>query len=77
LALAIVAFISLLGMEKSLLAAVLAIIALRGAPRDGAAWRSGRFALVVAGAHVVTLAVILFLFHDKLALLLGLLHKLS
>lgn len=78
LALSVVAFLNLLGLEKSLLAAVLAVVALRGA---GSATpriiRLSRAALGVAALHVVTIVVVIVFYHDQLLRLLQLLHKLS
>jgi hypothetical protein len=76
LALAIVAFVNLLSVEKSILAAVLAIVALRGA-RGGVAVTRGRLALGIAAAHLVIAAIAFALLRDKLAELLHLLKTLG
>jgi hypothetical protein len=81
LALSVVSFLNMLGFEKSLLAMVLAVLAMRGAAPVSAAFRRGRTALVIAAVHFVTIAVLLVLFyvryHDKLPpLLQQLLQKL-
>jgi hypothetical protein len=77
LALSIVAFLNMFGMEKSILAIVLALLALQGAEPMSAAFRRSRTALVVAGAHIITIVVVLVLFHDKItSALLQLLQKL-
>jgi hypothetical protein len=77
LALSIVAFINLLGMEKSVLAIVLAILAMQGAEPAAAAYRRARTAIVIAAVHVVTIVAFLVLFHDKMIELVHALHKLS
>jgi len=77
LALSVVAFLNLLGIEKSLLAVCLAILALRGmGPSEGAA-RYGRAALIIAIIHVVTFFAVIAAFHDKLIDLIHQLQKLG
>jgi hypothetical protein len=76
LALAIVAFVNLLSLEKSILAAVLAIVALRGV-RGGVALSRGRLALGIAAAHLLIAAILFTLLRDKLAELLHLLNTLG
>ncbi len=76
LAIAVVAFINLLSMEKSILAAVLAIVAIKGAG-PGPTTRRGWLALGVAALHIVFAATVLILLHDKLARLLHLLQTLG
>jgi hypothetical protein len=73
LALALVAFVNLLSVEKSILAVVLALLALKGAPQS----RRARWALAVAGLHIVIWIVAMIVFHDKLAQLLKLLQHLG
>ena len=51
LALSIVAFINLLGIEKSILAIVLALLAMQGALPGAGVLRRGRIALVLAVVH--------------------------
>ena len=77
LALSVVAFLNLLGLEKSILAAVLAILALRSVAAGKGAIRRGQAALVLAAVHWVTMVVVIALFHDKLLQLVHLLHKLG
>ncbi len=77
LALSVVAFINLLGLEKSILAIVLATLALYGAGPAAAVLRRGRVALVIAAVHAATVLVVLAVFHDKLARLIELLQQLS
>ena len=76
-ALAIVAFINLLGFEKSLLAGVLAIMALRRGGTDLRAPRWAKPAVAIAIVHIMTVATVVVLFRDKLSQLFLLLHKLS
>jgi hypothetical protein len=76
LALSLVAFINLLGAEKSLLAVVLAVIAMRGA-RVPLVLRRSRLAIGFAMLHLLTFVVVIVLFHDKLAELLRLMHSLA
>lgn len=76
LALAILSFINLLGVEKSILALVLAVIAMYGAGgQDARRW--GRLAVVLAAVHIVAFAAVIVLFHQKLGQLILLLHKLG
>lgn len=77
LALSITAFINLLGVEKSLLAIVLAVLALRGTVQARTALRRGRAALVLAVVHVVVFAAALVLFHRQLGQLIHLLQQLG
>jgi len=77
LALSAVAFVNLLGFEKSILAGVLAILSLEGAAPAARILRRGRAALAIAAVHVVTIVAVLVLFHDKLRDLIHLLQKLS
>ncbi|HEY0106438.1 MAG TPA: hypothetical protein VGB91_10170 [Rhizomicrobium sp.] len=72
-ALAVTAFINLLGIEKSLLAGALAILALKGA----AAPRWAKLALALAAVHVAVFATAIVLLRDKFGQLFLLLHKLS
>src|SRR5476649_1432791 len=76
LAIAVVAFINVLSVEKSILAIVLALIALGGAA-PGPVRNRGRLAIVIAVAHLILFAVVVVVFHDKLALLLSLFKKLG
>lgn len=77
LALSAVAFINMLGIEKSVLAVVLALLSLQGARPIERVLRRGRAALVLAGVHVISIITVFVLFHDKLTQLLHLLQKLS
>lgn len=70
------AFINLLSLEKSLLAIVLAILAIRGAG-PGRTTKRGSLAVCIAVAHLALGSILLILFHDKLAQLLSLLQSLG
>ncbi len=76
LAIAVVAFINLLSVEKSLLAIALALVAMKGAGAGPATGR-GRLALGIAALHLAVAATALILLHDKLARLLHLLQTLG
>ena len=77
LALSVVAFLSLLGAEKAILALVLAAAALRGARAGAPARRLAVAAVVLATLFLITVAVVLVVFWDQLAELVALLEKLS
>ncbi|HEY1899299.1 MAG TPA: hypothetical protein VGG49_05865 [Steroidobacteraceae bacterium] len=77
LALSVVAFLNLLGLEKSILAAVLAILALQSVAASRAVIRRGQAALVLAGVHFITVVTVIAVFHDKLLQLVHLLQKLG
>jgi hypothetical protein len=77
IALSLASFLNLLGLEKSLLAGVLAILALRGVAASRIVLQRGRAALVIAAVHVVTVVMVIALFHDKLLQLIRLLQKLG
>ena len=74
IAVSAVAFVSLLGIEKAMLAIVLAILASRGAALKSHTRRLGSVAIGLAALYVVTFAVVMALFHDKLDELFRLLH---
>jgi uncharacterized membrane protein YadS len=76
LALSLVSFVNLLGAEKALLAIVLAVLALGRAGLSRARGRS-LMAIGFSLVYLLTIAVVLVAFHDKLARLLQLLHELG
>jgi hypothetical protein len=76
-ALSVIAFLNLLGIEKSLLALVLGFVAIKGTAVTAAIRTRGRNALVIASIHAITVIVALFLLRDKLGQLIELLHSLS
>jgi hypothetical protein len=77
MALSVVAFFNLLGIEKSILAGVLAILALQSVGASRAVIRRGQAALIVAAIHLITVVAVIALFHDKLLQLVHLLQKLG
>lgn len=81
LALSVVSFLNLLGVEKSLLAIVLATLALRGAGSIGTAVLRSRIALVLASIHAVSIIAVVIIFREELTQfgrqLVELLHTLS
>ena len=77
LALSIVAFFNLLGLEKTILAVVLAVLALRGGAPLSEVNRKVQVALLIAALHLLTIVIVLTVFHDKLLQLLQLLEKLG
>jgi hypothetical protein len=80
-ALAVVAYVNLLGIEKSLLAIALAIVALKRISPPTFVRTRIRVALALATVHALTVAVIVVVFADKIALLarqvIKLYHSLS
>ena len=77
LGIAVMAFISLLGVEKSLLALVIAAVALRGAGADRTTQRRAWLAIGLALVHWIVLGTVVTLFHQQLAQLIALLQRLS
>jgi hypothetical protein len=70
LALSVVAYINLLGVEKSLLAIVLAALALQNARSLAIPRGRALLAIVLATIHAITLIVVLIVFREKLTQLL-------
>ena len=77
LAASAVAFISLLGIEKAILAIVLSVLAFRGAQPGAGARRLSKWAILIASAYVLTYILVLVLFHDRLAELVRLMQQLG
>jgi ABC-type multidrug transport system fused ATPase/permease subunit len=77
LAASAVAFISLLGIEKALLAIVLAILAMRGAAPSTPARRLAWGSLGVALLYVLTFVAVMALFHERLGELVRLLQQMA
>ncbi|MDB5676539.1 MAG: hypothetical protein JWM65_3521 [Sphingomonas bacterium] len=77
LAIAAMAFVNLLGFEKSLLALVIAGIALRGGVVDPRTRHWARLAIALAVGHWLVLTVVMGLYHQQLAQLIALLQRLS
>lgn len=76
LAIALLAFVNLLGAEKGLLALVLGLVALRGAGA-GTARRRARIAICLGALQLVTVALVVLLFREEIGQLLALLAKLG
>lgn len=76
LALGVLSFIQLLGMEKALLAMVLGGLALRGAV-TARSRRQAWTALALGAAYLVITVSVLLLFQDRLAELIRLLQTLG
>jgi len=77
LALGVVSFINLLGVEKSILSIVLAVLAIRGMAPAGVVRFRTRFALVISSLQLVTTILALVLFRDEVGELLQLLYELN
>ncbi len=77
LALGCVSFLSLLGLEKAVLAIVLGGLAMRGAPQGNLSRRLGTAGIVLGIAFIMTAVVVLLVFHDKLMILIQALKDLS
>lgn len=77
LAVSVIAFLSLLGAEKALLAIALGVLARRGAPSGSAGRRLATIAIGVAGVFLVTIAFTLIVFWDELVGLVNHLRQLS
>jgi hypothetical protein len=76
LALSLVAFVNVLSLEKALLAAGLAVLALKAAPALPAS-RKAQWALGIAIVYIVSWFAFLVIFHDRLAHLFQLLEQLG
>jgi uncharacterized membrane protein len=77
LALSIVAYLSLLGLEKAVLAIVLGALALRGMKQGTLARRLGFISIILSAIFIITFLVVMFLFWDKVIELMTILRKLS
>lgn len=77
LATSVVAFISLLGLEKAILAGVLGILAIRGTGAASRGRRLGLAAVGVAGVYAITFVIVLVVFRDRLAELFRLLQQMG
>ena len=77
LATAAAAFISLLGIEKAILALVLAILGFRGTQAGSRAKRLSLLAMLILCLYAVTCVTVLVLYHEKLAELFRLMQKLG
>jgi hypothetical protein len=77
LATSAVAFISLLGAEKAILALVLAAWSMREAAPGSTARLLGRIAVGVAVAYLITYVAVIVLFHDKIITFVRLFQQLA
>jgi hypothetical protein len=77
LAVACVAFINLLGVEKPLLAFVLAAMAVRGGVAPASVRSRARMAAFLGGGQLILLGILLVVFHERLAALVSALEKLG
>lgn len=77
LALSAVAFINMLGIEKSVLAAVLAALAMQGARPLDQLLRRGKAALLISAVYAATTVTVLAVYHHQLSELIHLLQKLG
>jgi hypothetical protein len=77
LALSFVAFLSLLGAEKAILAVVLGALAARKAEPGTLARRLGLAAIAIAVLFLMTLGLVLALYWDQLAELIRMIQQLS
>jgi len=75
--LSVVAFFSLLGAEKALLAIALALLALRGSQPGSAARRLATMAIGIATVFLVSIAFVLIRFWTELTDLVNYLRQLS
>ena len=64
LALGICSFISLLGVEKAILAIVFGVLALRNAPGRPMAHGRARLGIVLGGLQIALVLALLVVFHD-------------
>jgi hypothetical protein len=77
LTLGCVSFLSLLGLEKAVLAMVLGSLAMRGAREGSLARRLGFAGIALGILFIIMFIVIVTLFHEKLMTLIQLLKDLS
>lgn len=76
-AIAAVAFLNLLGIEKAILAAVLGFMALRDSPADSKSRRIAKIALIIAAIYACTYVVVMIAFRETLAELIRLIYVLG
>ena len=77
LVLSLVAFLSLLGAEKAILAIVLGALAIRGGKSGSLARRLGIAAMAIGAVFLGTVITVLALFWDRFMELIHALHQLS
>ena len=71
------AFISLLGIEKAVLALALAVLGMRGAANGSSARRLAIAAMIIACVYAATYIVVVALYHDKISALIRMLQQLG
>ena len=77
LTIGLVSFLSLLGVEKAVTAIVFGALAMRGVAPGRLANRLGIAGVILGAVFLVTLAILLVLFHDRAMELIRMLAKLS
>jgi|GEM_PF-1774079 len=77
LTLSMVAYLSLLGLEKAILAFVLGALALRGMKQGTLARRLGVITIIISIIYFITFFVVIFLFWDKVKEFITLLRQVS
>jgi hypothetical protein len=74
---AIVTFVSLLGIEKAVVAAVLGALAMQTAPQGSRARRLGGLALMLAITYEIAFIVLIIVFREQVGSLIAALEALS
>jgi hypothetical protein len=77
LLISLVSFVSLLGAEKAIASITLGVLALQGAASGSVPRKMGIAAIGIASVFLVTIAVVLILFWDKVIEFVSLLEQLS
>ncbi len=77
LVLSLVGFLSLLGAEKAILAIVLGALAIRGSGHGTLARRLGIIAICLGAVFLLTVAVVLVVYWDRILDAIQMLQKLS
>jgi|GEM_PF-379621 len=73
----LVAFLNLLGMEKSIVAVVFGIIVLKNSPKGQVAYKMGKAAVMIGILHILTVIVVVTVYWNKINELIELLMTLS
>ncbi len=77
LAVSLIAFFNLANVEKSLLAIVLGVLAIRGATKAESAYRWGRIAIILAILSIVIVVTLFAVYWTSLVEMFHLLQKLG
>ena len=77
LVLSIVAYLSMLGFEKAILAIVLGVLALKGTENKTITKRLGIISICLGVLFIITAIVMLIIFRDKVAEFITLLKQIS